>query len=31
MGTGRGARVLRMLACIIVVLAIAIYFAPTAC
>ncbi len=31
MGTGRGARVLRLLVCIIVVLVIAVYFAPKAC
>ena len=31
MGTGRGARVLRLLVGIIVVLVIAVYFAPKAC
>ena len=31
MGTGRGARALRLLVCIVAVLAIAVYFAPKAC
>ncbi len=31
MGAGRGAKALRLLVCIVVILVIAVYFAPKAC